>query len=401
MSLLREREYVKLEKKRLEPEDKGRLVTTFLEAFFKRYVEFDFTAYLEDRLDQVSDGKLDWKELLREFWRDFVAAVDEIKDLRVAQVLDALNELLGPHIFPAKADGGDPRLCPLCGVGQLSLKTGKLGAFIGCSNYPECRFTRQLKTGSGDGDGETVTAPADTTLGTDPETGLTVYLKSGRFGPYIQLGEGENGEKPKRASLPGGIEPAQVSLEYALQLLALPREVGIHPESGKPIQAGFGRYGPYLEHNGKYIKIDAGEVLTAGLNRAVALIADAAANGQGKAGRTSTPIKVLGEHPALGGKVEVLSGRYGPYIKFGKVNATLPKDTAPEAVTMDDALKLIAARMESGSGKKKKPAGKAKAAKPEAARASGKSAKAKPAKNAKPPKAAPKKVAAKIPEEAT
>ena len=353
MSLLREREYVKLEKKRLEPEDKGRLVTTFLEAFFKRYVEFDFTAYLEDRLDQVSDGKLDWKELLREFWRDFVAAVDEIKDLRVAQVLDALNELLGPHIFPAKADGGDPRLCPLCGVGQLSLKTGKFGAFIGCSNYPECRFTRQLKTGSGDGDGETVTAPADTTLGTDPETGLTVYLKSGRFGPYIQLGEGENGEKPKRASLPGGIEPAQVSLEYALQLLALPREVGIHPESGKPIQAGFGRYGPYLEHNGKYIKIDAGEVLTAGLNRAVALIADAAANGQGKAGRTSTPIKVLGEHPALGGKVEVLSGRYGPYIKFGKVNATLPKDTAPEAVTMDDALKLIAARMESGSGKKK------------------------------------------------
>ncbi len=401
MSLLREREYVKLEKKRLEPEDKGRLVTTFLEAFFKRYVEYDFTAYLEDRLDQVSDGKLDWKELLREFWRDFLAAVDEIKDLRVAQVLDALNELLGPHIFPAKPEGGDPRLCPLCGVGQLSLKVGRFGAFIGCSNYPECRFTRQLKTGNGDGNGEAVAAASDTVLGTDPETGSTVYLKSGRFGPYIQLGEGENGGKPKRASIPRGIEPAQVSLEYALKLLALPREVGIHPESGKTILAGFGRYGPYLEHDGKYIKIDAGEVLTAGLNRAVALIADAAASGQGKAGRTSTPIKVLGEHPVLGGKVEVLSGRYGPYIKFGKVNATLPKDMAPEAITVEDAVKLIAARMESGSAKKKKPAGKAKAAKPEAAAANGKSEKAKPAKSGKKPKAAARKAAAKAANEET
>ena len=165
-------------------------------------MEYDFTAYLEDRLDQVSDGKLDWKELLRDFWRDFLAAVNEIKDLRVAQVLDALNELLGPHIFPAKEDGSDPRLCPLCAQGQLSLKTGKFGAFIGCSNYPECRFTRQIKTGGDDANGEAVAAPGDTTLGTDPETGLAVTLKSGRFGPYIQLGEGENGEKPKRASIP-------------------------------------------------------------------------------------------------------------------------------------------------------------------------------------------------------
>ncbi|MBI4723795.1 MAG: type I DNA topoisomerase, partial [Rhodomicrobium sp.] len=368
MSLLREREYVRLEKKRLEPEDKGRLVTTFLEAFFKRYVEYDFTAYLEDRLDQVSDGKLDWKEVLREFWRDFLAAVNEIKDLRVAQVLDALNEVLGPHIFPAKADGGDPRLCPLCGKGQLSLKVGKFGAFVGCSNYPECRYTRQLKTG-GEGNGEVEAAPGDTMLGTDPETGLPVYLKSGRFGPYIQLGEGENGERPKRASIPRGASAASMSLEYALKLLALPREVGIHPESGKAIMAGFGRYGPYIEHDGKYVKIDADEVLTIGLNRAVTLIAEAKTDGKGRAARSSAPLKDLGEHPELGGKVEVLSGRYGPYIKFGKVNATIPKDMAPEAVTMDDAVRLIAARMANGGGAKKKPAAKTKAARPDAATA--------------------------------
>ncbi len=402
MSLLREREYVKLEKKRLEPEDKGRLVTTFLEAFFKRYVEYDFTAFLEDRLDQVSDGKLDWKELLRDFWRDFLAAVNEIKDLRVTQVLDALNELLGPHIFPAKEDGSDPRLCPLCSLGQLSLKTGRYGAFIGCSNYPECRFTRQLKTG--DGNGEATAAPADTVLGNDPETGLPVYLKNGRFGFYIQLGEGDNGDKPKRASIPQGIEPVSVSLEYALKLLTLPRKVGVHPESGKPITAGFGRYGPFLEHEGKYAKIDAEEVLTIGLNRAVSLIAESKAGTQGRAAGAGSPVKVLGEHPELGAKVEVFSGRYGPYVKCGKVNATLPKGMAPEAVTMDDAVKLIAARIEAGAKNgKKKPAAKAKAkaAKPETSGTNGKSAKAKPAKGAKKPKAPARKTATKAASEAT
>ena len=284
MSLLREREYVRLEKKRLEPEDKGRLVTTFLEAFFKRYVEYDFTAYLEDRLDQVSDGKLDWKELLRDFWRDFLTAVNDIKDLRVTQVLDALNELLGPHIFPPKEDGADPRLCPLCAKGQLSLKMGRNGAFVGCSNYPECRFTRQLKTGEGEGE-----APASTMLGTDPETGLAVQLKNGRYGPYIQLGEGGNGEKPKNASIPPGMEPASVSLEYALKLLTLPREVGVHPESGETISAGFGRYGPYIKHGAKYVKIDAEEVLTVGLNRAVSLIAEAKSGAQRPRGRYGWP----------------------------------------------------------------------------------------------------------------
>jgi len=350
MAVLREREYVKIEKKRLVPEDKGRLVTTFLEAFFKRYVEYDFTAYLEDRLDQISDGKLDWKALLREFWRDFIGAVTDIKDLRVAQVLDALNELLGPHIFPAKEDGGDPRLCPLCNQGQLSLKVGKFGAFIGCSNYPECRYTRQLKTGE-NGNGDGAAATGDTVLGNDPETGLAICLKNGRFGPYIQLGEGGDGEKPKRASIPSGLKGAEVNLELALKLLALPRAVGLHPETQKQISAGFGRYGPYVEHDGKYVKIDAEEVFTVGLNRAVAVIAEGGTGGKGRAPKTE-PIKVLGDHPEKGGKVEVLAGRYGPYVKWGKVNATIPKGTEPETVTMDDALRIIAARLEAGDTKK-------------------------------------------------
>jgi DNA topoisomerase I len=390
MGLLREREYVKLEKKRLMPEDKGRLVTTFLEAFFKRYVEYDFTAYLEDRLDQISDGALNWKELLREFWRDFIAAVNDIKDLRVAQVLDALNELLGPHIFPAREDGADPRLCPLCNQGQLSLKVGRFGAFIGCSNYPECRYTRQLKTGDAE-NGEAAATPGDTALGTDPDTGLPVCLKSGRFGPYIQLGEGE---KPKRASIPSKTDPAAINLEYALKLLALPRQVGLHPETQKPIMAGFGRYGPYVEHDGKYVKIDADEVFAIGQNRAVTVIAEGSAGGQGRAARTSTPIKVLGEHPELGGKIEVLSGRFGPYIKFAKVNATIPKNIAPEAVTLEEAVRLIAAKMENG-GSKTKARGKAKTAKPKAAVANGKTNPAKPESDAKKPKASAKKTPAK------
>ena len=353
---------------------------------------------------------------MRDFWRDFLGAVSDIKDLRVTQVLDALNELLGPHIFPAKEDGSDPRLCPLCSKGQLSLKTGRYGAFIGCSNYPECRFTRQLKTG--DGNGETAAAPADVLLGTDPETGLPVYLKNGRFGHYVQLGEGDNGDKPKRASLPRGVEPPSVNLEYALALLSLPRQVGLHPESGKPIMAGFGKFGPYVEHLGKYAKIDAEEVLTVGLNRAVSVIAESKSGAKGRAAGAGGPVKSLGDHPELGEKVDVYSGRYGPYVKCGKVNATLPKDMAPEAVTMEDAVKLIAARIAAGGGAKgvkksrssspkggsakKQPAAKAKAAKTETSKtktkssaANGKSAKAAPSKSAKKPKAPPRKTETK------
>ena len=272
LNVLRDREYVRIDKKRLYPEDKGRLVTAFLESFFRRYVEYDFTADLEEKLDLISAGKLEWKDVLRDFWREFIGAVNDIGDLRIAEVLEALNELLGPHIFPETSQGGDPRACPSCSAGRLSLKVGKFGAFIGCSNYPDCRFTRQL---ADTGDKPGVGAEGKL-LGTDPETGLDVTLRTGRFGPYVQLGEA-NGkdEKPKRASIPKGTEPESLELAQALALLALPREIGAHPETGKPILAGFGRYGPYVQHDGKYASLPTPEeVFEVGTNRAVSLLAE-------------------------------------------------------------------------------------------------------------------------------
>jgi DNA topoisomerase-1 len=347
LNVLRDREYVRLEKKRLYPEDKGRLVTAFLESFFRRYVEYDFTADLEEKLDLISAGKLEWKDVLRDFWREFIAAVNDIGDLRIAQVLEALNELLGPHIFPEPQDGGDPRACPSCGNGRLSLKVGKFGAFIGCSNYPECRYTRQLA----DTNGEKASLAGEAkVLGTDLETGLEVTLRTGRFGPYVQLGESNGEEKPKRASIPKGTDPEHIDLERALALLALPREVGLHPETGKPIVAGFGRYGPYVQHDGKYASLSAPEeVFEIGINRAVSLLAEKAAN---RRPRASSVVKELGDHPQLGGKVQVLSGRYGPYVRHGKVNATLPKDRDPEQVTLQEAVELIAAKSAKDPAKK-------------------------------------------------
>ena len=347
LNVLRDREYVRLDKKRLYPEDKGRLVTAFLESFFRRYVEYDFTADLEEKLDLISAGKLEWKDVLRDFWREFIAAVNDIGDLRIAQVLEALNELLGPHIFPEPQDGGDPRACPSCTNGRLSLKVGKFGAFIGCSNYPECRYTRQLA----DTNGEKASLSGEAkVLGADPETGLEITLRIGRFGPYVQLGESDGGEKPKRASIPKGTDPEHIDLGRALALLALPREVGLHPETGKPIVAGFGRYGPYVHHDGKYASLSAPEeVFEIGINRAVSLLAEKAAN---RRPRASSVIKELGDHPELGGKVQVLSGRYGPYVKHGKVNATLPKDRDPKQVKLQEAVELIAAKSAKGPTKK-------------------------------------------------
>ena len=347
LNVLRDREYVRLDKKRLYPEDKGQLVTAFLESFFRRYVEYDFTADLEEKLDLISAGKLEWKDVLRDFWREFIAAVNDIGDLRIAQVLEALNELLGPHIFPEPQDGGDPRACPSCTNGRLSLKVGKFGAFIGCSNYPECRYTRQLA----DTNGEKASLSGEAkVLGADPETGLEITLRIGRFGPYVQLGESDGGEKPKRASIPKGTDPEHIDLERALALLALPREVGLHPETGKPIVAGFGRYGPYVHHDGKYASLSAPEeVFEIGINRAVSLLAEKAAN---RRPRASSVIKELGDHPELGGKVQVLSGRYGPYVKHGKVNATLPKDRDPKQVKLQEAVELIAAKSAKGPTKK-------------------------------------------------
>ncbi len=392
LAVLQERDYVRIDKKRLIPEDKGRLVIAFLESFFKKYVEFDFTADLEEKLDLISAGDLEYKQVLRDFWRDFTRAVEEIKDLRVGDVLEALNELLGPHIFPPKPDGSDPRLCPKCGTGRLSLKvSSKNGAFIGCGNYPDCKYTRQLT-------GDATAAGGDRELGFDPETGLPVLVKSGRFGPYLQLGEGEGDEKPKRSSIPKGIDAATIDFEKAMQLLSLPREVGIHPETGTPITAGLGRYGPFILHDGTYANVDSIEdVFTIGVNRAVTLLAEKrAGKGGSRFGRAAvkTVLKDLGEHPGGGGKIQVLDGKYGPYVSWNKVNATVPKGSNPATLTIDDAVRLLQERIAKGGGKKTaKKAAAPKAAKTNAAKDA--DGEAKPAKAKAKPKATASKPAAK------
>jgi DNA topoisomerase I len=343
MAVLRERDYVRLDRKRLVPEDKGRLVIAFLESFFRRYVEYDFTADLEEKLDRISAGELSWKEVLRAFWRDFAGAVDDIKELRVAQVLEALNEILGEAVFPPAEDGGDPRRCPACEGGRLSLKLGRFGAFVGCSNYPECRYTRQI----GEPEKSAEAEGADVVLlGEDPETGLPVTLRSGRFGHYVQLGDGE---KPKRASLPKDWDSQTVDLEKALRLLRLPREVGLHPETGKPITAGIGRYGPFVAHEGQYASLSSTEeVFEVGPNRAVALLAER----QARRGGGQAVLRELGEHPEAGGLVTVKAGRYGPYVNHGKTNATLPKGKEPESISLEEAVELLSAKTaKGGSGR--------------------------------------------------
>jgi DNA topoisomerase-1 len=383
LETLRTRGYVRLDKKRLIPEDKGRVVTAFLESFFRRYVEYDFTANLEEQLDRISAGEIDWKQVMRDFWRDFTVALDDIKELRVTNVLDALNDLLAPHIFPPREDGGDPRACPSCSNGQLSLKLGKFGSFIGCSNYPECKFTRPMSPGAEGADA----VPAEgVLLGVDPETGEKVTRRAGRFGPYLQLGEAVEGEKPQRASIPKGKKPEDITLEEALRLLSLPREIGVHPESGKPIVANFGRFGPFILHDGTYANLESPEdVFTVGINRAVDILAEKKARGFSRP--KPGALKDLGAHPDGGGNVQVMSGRYGPYVKFGKVNATLPKDTDPQALTMDEAVALIAARSGKEPKMKKKAAPKKETAKKPAGKKT--AAKKAPAKKAaKKPKAA-------------
>ncbi|MBA4788556.1 MAG: type I DNA topoisomerase [Rhizobiales bacterium] len=383
LAVLRDREYVKLEKKRLVAEDKGRLVTAFLQSFFTRYVEYDFTADLEEKLDQISADEIDWKQVLRDFWNDFHLAVDATKELRVSQVLDALDEMLTAHIFPPAEDGSNPRACPTCGTGRLSLKMGKFGAFIGCSNYPECRYTRPL-SGDAAPEGDGVRK-----LGADPETGLEVTLRDGRFGAYLQLGDAENGEKPKRSSLPKGLAPADVDLATALALLSLPRPIGNHPEDGQPILAGIGRFGPYIQHGKVYANLDKGDdVLTVGLNRAVVLLAEK----QAKGGRGAASAgRSLGDHPS-GGAITVRAGRFGPYVNHGKVNATLPKSVDPETLTLEQAVAIVdakAATMPAAKGKAKTT--KKAAADGEAAPAAKKAPAKKPAaKKAAPKKAAPK-----------
>ena len=446
LTLLRDRDYVRLEKKRLVPEDKGRLLTAFLEGFFTRYVEYNFTADLEEKLDQVSNHELDWKEILRDFWRHFSAALDGTKELRTTAILDSLNDLLGPHIFPAKEDGSNPRACPLCGTGQVSLKLGKFGAFVGCSNYPDCKYTRTLSAAGTDQasaiDGE---RPGVRVLGIDPATAEEISLREGRFGAYLQLGDGD---KPKRSSLPKTIAPADITLDQAIALLALPREVAKHPQThaadprrhrplrslcparahlcqsrqgrrhpvdrrqpgdrshrrqgeqgsrfgsgagagrvlgehpdGGPVTVKAGRFGPYVSHG----KVNA--TLPRGTPPEALTLEEALALLQAK-GAGGGSGRVLGDHP-MGGPINLRQGRYGPYVSHGKVNATLPKSLTPETVTLADAIGLIDAKggpvKRAGSGRAaKKPAGKAAAA--AAAKSAGKKAAArKPASKAPAP----------------
>ncbi|MGX5666285.1 type I DNA topoisomerase [Rhizobium daejeonense] len=362
LKTLSDREYVVTEKRKLIPHSKGRLVTAFLESFFTKYVEYDFTADLEEKLDKISAGELDWKQVLRDFWKDFFAQIEDTKELRVTNVLDALNEALAPLVFPKREDGSDPRICQVCGTGQLSLKLGKYGAFVGCSNYPECNYTRQLSS-EGGAEAEAGGGNEPKALGKDPATDEEITLRTGRFGPYVQRGDGK---EAKRSSLPKGWTPSMIDLEKALSLLSLPREVGAHPESGKMISAGLGRYGPFVLHDGTYANLETIEdVLSIGLNRAVTVLAEKQSKGPGGRGRAApAALKEMGEHPD-GGAITVRDGRYGPYINWGKVNATLPKGKDPQSVTMEEALALIAERAAKDGGKpakaKKAPAKATKA----------------------------------------
>jgi DNA topoisomerase I len=365
LQVLRDREYVRIEKKRLVAEDKGRLVTAFLESFFARYVEFDFTANLENELDRVSNNEIEWKEVMRNFWRDFSAAIGGTKELRTTEVLDKLDELLGPHLFPRGKNGEDTRACQRCGTGRLGLKLSKTGPFIGCSNYPECRNTRPFGVATADGEGDSaagVGADGSRNLGDDPETGMPVTARNGRFGPFVQLGEGD---KPKRSSIPKGVSVAGVTLEQALQLLSLPRLVGKHPEDGEPIMANNGKFGPYVQHLKTYANLTAGEdVLTIGLNRAVDLIATKLAKGPGKFSRSAPTGKPIGDHPD-GGVIQVLDGKYGAYVKWNDVNATIPKAIEKDKITLEQAVDLIRTRQAAAPAKKvvKKAAPKKAAAK--------------------------------------
>jgi DNA topoisomerase I len=383
LQVLKDRGYVRIDRKRLVPEDKGRVLTAFLESFFARYVEYDFTAGLEEQLDRISNNEMAWRDLLRDFWREFTAAVGDIKELRVAQVIDALDEMLAPHLFPPRTDGTDPRKCPNCETGKLSLKLGKFGGFIGCTNYPECRYTRQFAPGNGGGpDG------GMKKLGEDPATGLEVTLRSGRFGPYLQLGEAVEGEKPKRAGVPKGVSPDDIDLTRALGLLSLPREIGKHPDDGEPILAGVGRFGPYVQHGKTYANLTNGdEVLTVGLNRAVTLIEEKKAKGPRKGRFGADPGRALGDHPDKGGPIVVKNGRYGPYASHDGVNATLPSDMTPEAITLEQAVGLLDARAARGGNGKKAPAKKAKTAAEKAPKAAAEKAPAKKASATSPPSA--------------
>lgn len=353
---LRDRAYVRMEKNRFFAEESGRLLTAFLERFFPTYVAYDFTAGMEDELDVVSDGREEYKALLARFWRDFKPKADEVMDKKPSEVTEALDEYLADFLFPPQPDGHDPRACPLCASegranGRLALRGGKFGAFVACANYPECKYTRRFAQPGGEGDG----GAEDDILGQHPETGENILRKTGRFGPYVEMGEGK---EAKRASIPKDLD--DFGLDWAVKLLDLPRIIGAHPDTGLEIEANIGRYGPYLRHDGKYGKLtNTREVFEVGMNRAVDILAQAANRGGAGGGRgKAEPIATLGAHPTSGGEIKVMPGRYGPYVTDGTTNATIPRDTKPEDVTLEAAIELIDARAAKAPVKK----GKKKAA---------------------------------------
>jgi len=341
---LKDREYVRAEKNRLVPEESGRLLTAFLEKFFERYVSYDFTSHLEDELDDISGGRMGWQQVLEEFWRDFKPKTAEVMEQKPSEITAAIDEFLAPWLFPDKGDGADARLCPACGLGRLSLRGGRFGAFVACSNYPECKYTRRFGAEGTEEDS------GPQAMGADPESGQEVTLRSGRFGPYFQLGDGKDA---KRASVPKDVPTESLDLDVALRLLSLPRNVGIHPETGKDISASVGRYGPYLAHDGKYAKLSStAEVFEIGMNAAVARLADAAGGG-GRPRGSREPLKVLGTHPRTGAEIKLMAGRFGNYVTDGTTNATLPKTVSEDALTLEEAARLIDARAARGPAPKK------------------------------------------------
>ena len=396
LQVLKDRAYVRMDKNRFFAEESGRLLTAFLERFFARYVGYDFTAGMEDELDDVSGGRAQWKGVLEAFWRDFKPKSDEVMEKKPSEVTEALDAFLGDYLFPPTEDGTDPRACPKCAAGRLALRGGKYGAFVACSNYPECKYTRRFAQGGGEADA----GGEDAVLGQDPATGQDITRKTGRFGPYVQLGDGK---EAKRASIPKDVAATgDITLEWALKLLSLPREIGAHPETGAMITASIGRYGPYLACDGKYGRLKTtAEVFETGMNTAVVKLAEAAAHG-GRGGRTAAePLKTFGPHPESAGEVKLMAGRFGPYVTDGTTNATLPKDKDPATLTPEEAYTLITERAAKGpstkKGARKAPAKKAPAKKAVAKESSKDGVKKAPAKKAAPKKAAAKKPAAKKP----
>lgn len=359
IQVLRDRAYVRIEKNRFFAEESGRLLTAFLERFFDRYVAYDFTAGLEDQLDEISDGAAQWQKVLEAFWRDFKPKTAEVMEQKPSDITAELDKFLSPYLFPEQGDGGDPRKCPKCGDGKLALRGGRFGAFVACSNYPDCKFTRKFAQPGGENGGDN----GPETLGKHPETGLEITRKSGRFGPYVEMGEGK---EAARASIPKDVPSEDFGLEWAIKLLSLPRTIGTHPESGEPVTASIGRYGPYLAHQGKYARLQTtADVFETGMNAAVVKLAEAAANGGRPArGAKQEPLKILGKHPRTEAEIKLMDGRYGAYVTDGTTNATLPKTIAPDDLTLEEAAQLIDDRAAKGpakgKAKRKAPAKKAK-----------------------------------------